>query len=202
MLRIVRNLSCVAVFLLLVCGSGFANPTELNLNFQSGTETTGPPFSSGALVFFSPNGGLPVVADVLFDGGSFTVVPGPNANCNAGENPSTCIGNCEQNEPLTECTADIFGAGGSIEIYANNTEYIGTFLRAKSVDSEDFAAFSGTFILDGFTGEGSLFAQEGDSGGVTGGSLTFAPTPEPSTLLLMFFGMGFLAASARRRISV
>ena len=196
--RIVRNSSCVAVLLLLACGSCFASTTQLTFNYDHlGVLTTSIPVSDGTIEF-------PDHITVSFDGGGFSSLPGPSAICSPGEDPSACIEDCEQTFVTGACFIDTFGAGGSIDIYVNGfLKYTGTFTSASSTGSDIFAAFSGTFILNGFTGTGSLFAEEGDNAGVNGASLIFsgtAQTPEPNSLLLMFSGLGILAAIARRRI--
>lgn len=205
--RMLCNLGFLAVLFLAASLTAYAGPVQLNLNFDS----------RGGNASVGVTAGGPSSGDV--DG--LTCVNGTcidmSVGFSTGSPISTVAYSCRgPNQVISTCYTMDYGAGGFVSIsvtdYATGTieNFLGTLTggTGQIQPNSDVGAFldtgysfNGNFILNGYSGQGSLDAQCGYSLACTGDlSFSGVATPEPNSLVLLLSGAGILMGLIRRKI--
>lgn len=197
---ILYDLSFLAVLFLSASLSAYAGPAQLNLNFSNQGNGNA---SVGVTAGGPSSGGLDTETCV-------------NSACSdmsfgfaTGSPISTVASSCRgPNQVISTCYTMGYGAGGFVSIsvtdYGTGTieNFLGTLTggTGQIQPNSDVGAFldtgfsfNGSFILNGYTGQGSLDARCGYSLECTGDlSFSGVATPEPNSFVLLFSGAGIL----------
>jgi hypothetical protein len=186
-----RNCIFLAVFLLIVCPPNFAQ-TTLTINFFTRTAD----LSGGAPGAMS--GGV----DATPDGGAFFTTSSNFTFTFTAFDPSLCgtFPNCGQYD-------NSYGGGGSVSVFdQSGIIYTGEFTGGQStvqvIPQFTNRHFLGNFVLNGFSGVGTLEANEGfdePNFGLVSYTGT-AVTPEPSSFVYALSGVAIILGVFWRKL--
>ena len=129
----------------------------------------------------------------------------------ASSRPTTLIGGVTQAEGIAVATSNVFSASYSATTSGTNSVYAGT-TGTLDLNAQDYeisslvgaglaAEFEGLYLVDIQVKE-NIGGMGVSSTALSAITLETLPTPEPSSVVLMFLGLGLISVAALRRRQV